>query len=42
MEYIDRNEFEETILRQNRHDDLMASFGIIIEKRKAASVGLNE
>jgi hypothetical protein len=40
--YIDRDEFEEAILCQHGHDDLVPGFSVIIEQRKTASVGLNE
>lgn len=42
MDYIDGNEFEQTILCQDRHDDFVARFRIVIKKRKAASVSLDE
>ena len=42
IEYIDRDKFEETILCQNGHDNLVSGFGVVIEQREAASVGLNE
>jgi len=42
IEYIDGDEFEETVLCQDRHDDLVTGFSVIIEKGETASVGLDE
>ena len=39
---VDRDELEETILREYRHDDLVACFGVVVKEGDSTCVGLNE
>ena len=42
VHYINGYELEETILRENRNNDLVTSLRIVVKQWQTASVGLNK
>lgn len=42
MTHVDGDEFQQSVLCENGHDDFVASLGVVVQKGYTACMGLNE